>query len=315
MHSFIKKPKCFVVGGCGFLGSHLCQALVDGGYETTALTRSVASMEKLNCVSRKIKIVVGDFRDITSFSHYLTNVDIIFHLACTTRPADSNKAPELDIAANVLPTISMLDVARNTGVNKIVFFSSGGTVYGIPHTLPIPENHPTDPICSYGIHKLAIEKYLHLYYHLYGLDYTILRISNPYGERQNSITGQGAVAAFMTRVLNKESIEIWGDGSVVRDYLHASDVAQAVIKVIDYSGEHKIFNIGSGQPLSLLELVKKIELVAGTRAKVSLKPSRALDVPANVLDIELACKELYWKPKISLQEGLNLTKASLIENI
>jgi UDP-glucose 4-epimerase len=140
----------------------------------------------------------------------------------------------------------MLDVARASGVKRIVFSSSGGTVYGPPMTTPIPEDHPTNPSCSYGIVKLAIEKYLALYNNLCGLDYIVLRIANPYGERQRLVGGQGAVAAFLGRALRGEAIEIWGDGSVIRDYIYIGDVCDALIAAATCHSVQGVLSIGSG---------------------------------------------------------------------
>jgi UDP-glucose 4-epimerase len=135
-------------------------------------------------------------------------MDVIIHLIGTTLPEPSNDNPRYDVHTNVTATLKLLDKAREKGVKKIIFASSGGTVYGIPRALPIPETHPTDPICSYGITKLTVEKYLALYHHLYQLDYAILRLGNPFGERQRIINAQGAVAVFLGKIHQDQPITI-----------------------------------------------------------------------------------------------------------
>jgi UDP-glucose 4-epimerase len=213
----------------------------------------------------------------------------------------------------VISTLHLLQAAKKAGVKKVIFFSSGGTVYGVPQRIPISENHPTDPICSYGIQKLAIEKYLKLFHHLYGLDYAVMRMSNPYGERQRPLASQGAVAVFLYKAMLREPIEIWGDGSVTRDYVHVSDVAGVIPVLVRYSGKHKIFNIGSGKGTSLLELIKIAETITGDSIEVRFRPARPFDVPVNILDISLAKRALSWTPAVDLEEGARRTLKFLCE--
>ena len=151
--------------------------------------------------------------------------------------------------------------------------------------LPISENSPTDPECSYGITKLAIEKYLHLYWFLYGLDYCILRLANAYGERQRPTATQGVIPVFLDRALRNDEIVVWGDGSVVRDYIYVTDISRALIKALTYSGEIKVFNVGSGQGHSLNDVIHVIESVTGQPLQVKYADARSFDVPINVLDI------------------------------
>ena len=190
-----------------------------------------------------------------------------------------------------------------------MFISSGGTVYGAPNYLPVDEKHPTDPQVSYGITKLAIEKYLLMYQHLHGIKATVLRVTNPYGERQRVETAQGAVGVFLSRALKNESIQVWGDGSVTRDYIYVSDVAEAFALALKYEGPHSVFNISSGKGVSINELIERIETVLGGAIDKLYLSGRSYDVPINVLDNTLAAQELNWTPKVGLEEGLNLTSA------
>jgi UDP-glucose 4-epimerase len=190
------------------------------------------------------------------------------------------------------------------GVKKVVFISSGGTVYGNSVYLPIDEQHPTNPITSYGITKLAIEKYLLMFQHLYGIQATILRVSNPFGERQRIETAQGVVTTFIDRALRRQPIEIWGDGGATRDYLYISDVAEAFARAVDYTGRESVFNISSGTGFSLNELIETIEGIVKRQVDHIHLPGRPFDVQKSVLCNSLAKQELGWEPSVSLECGI-----------
>jgi UDP-glucose 4-epimerase len=280
---------CLVLGGAGFIGSHLVDGLKAAGHQVRVFDRP------------------HEFLDPADLERSLPGAELVFHLISTTVPKNSNDNPALDIESNIAGTARLLELLRKHKPRRLVFISSGGTVYGVPRATPIRESHPTDPISSYGIHKLAIEKYLHMNHSLYGLDYRILRVANAYGERQRTDKAQGAVAAFLERVLRGQPIEIWGDGSVVRDYVYVGDIAQAFLRVLQYEGEERIFNIGSGHGVSLNELVQAIGEVIGQRPAVEYTPGRRFDVPVNVLDITRAQHELGWRPRMQLTDGLRRT--------
>ncbi len=307
--------RCLILGGKGFIGSHLVEALLNQGMLVRVFDR-VGAENLINTHLRsQVEFIEGDFADADIIGSALEDIDICFHLISTTIPKTSNEAPAFDIQSNVLSTINLLEQARKTGLKKILFLSSGGTVYGAPKYLPIDEKHPTDPQCSYGISKLAIEKYLELYRFLYGIDYAVLRVSNPYGERQRLVAAQGAVAVFMGKALNNEKIARWGDGSVARDYIYIGDVVGALLAAMNYSGKEHIFNIGHGEPLKLLDLITAIESVVGKKIELEFMPARQLDVPINVLDINRAKLELGWEPKVSLNDGLVTIKKWISKTI
>jgi UDP-glucose 4-epimerase len=222
-------------------------------------------------------------------------------------PKTSNDDAVHDLESNLLATVQFLDLARHSTIEKIVFASSGGTVYGVPTVVPIPERHETQPLCSYGIHKLAIEHYLRLHQYLYGLDYCVLRLANPFGERQRADASQGAVSVFLDKALRGEEIVVWGDGSAVRDYIHVSDVSRAFCQAARYPGTPRIFNIGSGQGRSVNDLISSIETIVGRTVTRRYLPGRRFDVPVNVLDVSLAAEHLGWRPRCSFQEGLRRT--------
>jgi UDP-glucose 4-epimerase len=193
-------------------------------------------------------------------------------------------------------------------VRRIVFTSSGGTIYGPARELPITEAHPQNPINAHGITKLAVEKYMQMFHHLYGLDYAILRPSVPYGPRQNPLGRQGAVAVFLYRVASGLPVTIWGDGRVTRDYFYVSDMADALIAAAGRElGEHHIFNIGGAEEVSLNCLLEHVEETVGVKALVEYQPGRKFDASRIVLDTSLARQELGWQPCVSLADGLRRT--------
>ncbi len=299
------QPRCLVLGGKGFIGSHLVDALLHKGMRVTVFDR--ANIPPLNdaATAARVEWIDGDFTSDADVGRALAGCDVCYHLVSTTLPQSSNADPVFDVETNVAGTIRLLNHAVRQGVKKIVFISSGGTVYGVPRSVPIREDHPTNPICSYGITKLAIEKYLYLYLTLHGLDYTVLRLSNPFGERQRIRSAQGAVAVFMGKALRNEKIEIWGDGSVVRDYVYIGDAVDAMVKAATYRGEERVLNIGSGIGISLNQILDGIEHVIGRKPERSYMAARAFDVPVSVLSPELAGKELGWTPTMPFTDGLH----------
>ncbi|HEX5337076.1 MAG TPA: NAD-dependent epimerase/dehydratase family protein, partial [Gallionella sp.] len=194
--------RCLVLGGKGFVGSHLTEALLRRGMSVRVFDRPGAENLISPELRDRVEFIEGNFANPESIATALDGCDICFHLISTTIPKTSNESPAYDLQSNALSSINLLEQARKSGLRKIVFMSSGGTVYGIPKYLPIDESHPTDPLCSYGIAKLTIEKYLELYRVHYGIDYAVLRVSNPYGERQRLMAAQGAVAVFLGKALN-----------------------------------------------------------------------------------------------------------------
>lgn len=295
--------RCLVLGGAGFIGSHLVDGLLASGHQVTVFDRP--GMAPSHMLARPaLRILEGDLSNEGDVTEAFAGIDVCFHLISTTLPKSSNADPVFDLESNLVATVRMLQQAVAAGLRKVVFLSSGGTVYGAPQYLPIDEDHVTNPICSYGIAKLAIEKYLELFRHLHGLDYAVIRLSNPYGERQRINASQGAVAVFLGKVLRGESVEIWGDGTVVRDYIHISDVVSALISSAGYQGQQRILNIGSGRGMSLNEVLDGMEQVTGLTAKRVYLPSRPFDVPVSVLSIGRAQSELNWHPEVGFVEGI-----------
>ena len=300
---------CLVLGARGFIGSHLTDALLEAGAQVRAFDRPGIQAVKGVPEDKRTGLtnLEGDLVSTKDIDVALEGVDVCYHLVSTTLPKTSNLDPAYDIETNLLGTLRLLDAAVRHKVKRMVFTSSGGTVYGNPIHTPIAESHPTEPTCSYGIMKLAIEKYLALYQQLHGLQHTVLRLANPYGERQRIEASQGAIAVFLGRALRGESIEIWGDGSVVRDYLHISDVVRALMAATAPGSSGQVINIGSGLGSSLNMLLSTIREVTSKDLNVTYQPGRGFDVPVNVLDVTRAAQQLGWTAQTNLHTGIGQT--------
>jgi UDP-glucose 4-epimerase len=299
--------RCLVLGGSGFLGLNLCNRLARAGAEVTCFSRSHPQPEVLD---RRVARVTGQFADRLAIANAVERQDVVFHLIAGSIPESSNRDPSAELAAAPIATLHLLEICRSARIKKIVFSSSGGAIYGIPRAIPIPEQAPTDPISAYGISKLMIEKSLYLYRHLHGIDYQILRIANPYGRFQLGTKHQGLIGSYIHRVLSGLPLEVWGTGEVVRDFLHIDDVSEAFLAAVTYGGPHRVMNVGSGTGLSVNQIIAELQAAFGREHLPCVhKPSRAADVPANVLDTALIRSELGWEPRVALREGLISTIA------
>jgi UDP-glucose 4-epimerase len=297
----IDKMKAVLFGGNGFIGSHLGDALLDMEWDVVVFDRE---KERFRDEKREIRYIYGDFEDRDVVRTALEKDDVVFHLIGTTLPTTSNENPASDVKSNVMNTIGLLEECVKASIKKIIFLSSGGTIYGIPKKIPVSERHPTNPICSYGITKLMIEKYIHLFHYLYGLSYAIIRGANPFGERQNPLGQQGAIAVFLGKIAREEPLIVWGDGNIVRDYFYVEELVRALIKIIDYPDPCCLFNIGSGVGYSLKQILDKIAKVTEKEFQVIYKPGRKIDVPQLILDTSKAKKELNWSLNVPLEEGI-----------
>lgn len=294
--------KSLVVGGCGFIGRALVAHLVSEGHEVCVYDRQPWSGHRFP--EGQPEFVLGDLSTPTELYEALAGVDMVFHLAWASYPGSSNEDMISDVTLNVVGSLLLLEACHCAGVGRTIFLSSGGTVYGIPEQNPIPEDHPTRPIGSYGVAKLMVEKYLALYNHSYGLDYVILRPGNAYGEGQYPDRGQGAVATFLGRAARGVPFDVWGDGSVVRDYVYVRDLADACLVAATGSLRHRVYNVGSGIGTSISELIDMIGELAGERPKVQYSPARRLDVPEVILDVRRIRSDLGWTAQTPLKKGL-----------
>ena len=296
-----------IFGGGGFIGSAIADRLLAEGHSLRIFERPRVRPYREFTDIDDVEWVAGDISSMHDVNDAIQGVDAVLHMVSTTLPKNSNDDPIFDVQSNVIGSLHILNAMVTHRVPTIVFISSGGTVYGSPLYLPVDENHPTNPIVSYGVTKLAIEKYLQIYERLHGIKAITLRVANPYGERQRIETAQGAVGVFLHHAIKGIPIEIWGDGSVTRDYIHVSDVAEAFSTALEYSGEQRLFNVSSGVGTSLNDLIGRIEDVLGQSIERRYLAGRSFDVPVNVLCNELARSELDWTPRVSMAEGIGRT--------
>ena len=296
--------RCLVLGGSGFIGLHLVELLLENGLQVRVFSRSSSFPTRLTAVRDRIEFSVGDFDDVRSLANAVKGCDHVYHLIATSAPATSNRNMVFDADSNLIATLRLLEICVRENVQQIIFPSSGGTVYGRTEHWPIQESHPTEPQCSYGVIKLAIEKYLELFRLQHGLDYTVLRIGNCYGPRLPTTGEQGVVGAFLDRLRRGEPITLWGDGLVTRDYVYVSDVARAFRAALGQRSPFRVFNIGTGVGTSLLNLIEMIERATGCRARIFRQEGRDVDVPVNILDATRARECLSWEATTPLEQGL-----------
>lgn len=295
--------RALVIGGNGFIGSHLGEGLRAGGHGVRVLDPGPA---RTDTDWTGIDYRQGAYTDAATLAAALHDIDTVFHLASTTVPATSNRDPVHDVSTNLIGALGLIDALEAAGIRRIVFFSSGGTVYGNPERLPVPEDHPLRPISSYGIVKVAIEQYLRMHGHLGRLDPLILRPSNPYGPRQSAAGGQGFIAAALARARAGEGLQIWGDGETVRDYLYIDDLVRLAIDAAasDVCGT---FNAGSGEGRSLNAVRDAVARVTGRPLPTDYQPARGFDVREVVLDTTAARTRFGWTPRVDLDDGIART--------
>jgi UDP-glucose 4-epimerase len=298
-------PRHVVLGGSGFIGRHVALALLRRGDPVLIAGRTSPPLPAADRAG--LRFVPLDFAE-ADWGAVLQDGDVVHHYAWSTIPTTANDDPLSDLDINLRGTLRLLQAARARRGVRVLFSSSGGTVYGPAARRPIPESDDLQPMTAYGVSKVAAEKYLGFYRALHGLDTRIARLSNPYGIGQNIERRQGAISAFLRRMAAGQPIEIWGDGSVVRDFLHIDDAVRGLLALADASPEAlpalPVFNLGSGTGLSLNELLGILRGLAGPDLAVERHPGRRFDVPWNVLDIALARRHLGWAPRIAVADGI-----------
>jgi UDP-glucose 4-epimerase len=298
----LSQMRVAIIGGGGFLGTNLALRLEP----LVGELRCFGRRQRFPEIFREISWTEGDIADSSHLDSVLSGCHAIVHLASTSTPSTADRDIEGDAATNVLASLRLFERCIAHGVERVIFLSSGGTVYGIPNEVPTPESSSTNPITAYGVAKLAIEKYLEVFRWQRGLDFRALRVANVYGPYQTADKQQGVIGAFLAKALRNEPLDIWGDGSVVRDYIYIDDVIDAIVEAIVHSGQSRIFNIGSGHGLSINDVVSRIEMLVGRRLKPTYRPSRPADVPISILDCGLAYKELQWHARTRFDDGLRV---------
>jgi len=281
-----------VLGGNGFIGSHLVDILLEKGFKVKVFD---LKKEQFREQLHRVEYYYGTFSNTSLLSEALNDVDVVFHLIHTTMPSISNYNIRDEIDQNILPTLSLLELIKKQKVKKLIYLSSGGAVYGNSTEKKFNEQHLTEPISSYGIVKLMIEKYIKLYARDNYFKYIIFRPSNPYGIRQSHYGVQGIINTILHNIILGKQINIWGDGSSVKDYIYVNDLVQALIKGINFS-ENETFNVGSGTGLTINEIIDIIGSVT----------KKKFDVIHNILDINKIKLNLKWDTSIQIEDGIEI---------
>ena len=294
-----------LIGGCGFLGRSLADSLNARGYPLKIFDRPEAIGRRSREAPGPL-YYSGDFEFIEHENALFDDVSAVVHLVHSTTPSSSMLNIAFDAESNIISSIRLLETVRRHGIRRFLFISSGGTVYGTPSRLPVLEDDPTTPLCAYGVSKLAIEKYVKLYSCSYGMEGVVVRLANPYGAHQLVGTTVGAVTNFLIRTARRQPIQVWGDGSIVRDYIYIDDVTDAIERLLvrPWGGGHWLYNLGSGKGYSLNEILGVIRAVCRLKPMVQYLPPRLIDVPAIVLDASRLQRELGWRASVTLREGI-----------
>ncbi|MBD5478457.1 MAG: NAD-dependent epimerase/dehydratase family protein [Lachnospiraceae bacterium] len=306
------RDKILILGAAGFIGTNLTLRLCREQKKLVLFEQKGAQYQEIVLGSAKagnIEFAEGAFTEYKSGDWLeqlpcLKEIDTVYHLISTTCPTNSNRNMAVEMEENLIATIRFLDACVSAGIPKVVFLSSGGTVYGKKHTGLCREEEEAFPITVYGMQKLSIEKALYLYRQMYGMDYRIIRLANPYGPYQKPNGIQGAVTTFTWRAIHKEPIQVYGDGSVVRDYIYIDDAIDGIVRIAECQGKHRLYNLGSGRGHSIKEVIEMIAEVLGELPKVRYQAGRPVDVPVNVLDISRFEQDFGKLKAIELKEGI-----------
>lgn len=306
-----------LLGASGFIGTNLAKAL--RGHSILLVDRKMEFFDHIKKMKLpNVSYILSDLAEPLatrlepSCSSYIDKLlkgqDVVYHLVSTTVPTTSNQHIVEELKANILFSANLFEACVRQKVKKVIFISSGGTVYGKESSnCPLNEDTPTNPITSYGVQKLTIEKLLYLYHHMYGLDYRIIRLSNPYGPYQRPNGILGAVTTFTYKALMNEEINVYGDGSIIRDFIYIDDAIKGILNIVQDGSNYRIYNLGSGYGTSIKKVIETIEKVLNLKLKVQYTEARAVDVPINFLNIERYEREYGKLNPISLAEGIKRT--------
>ncbi|MBI2766037.1 MAG: NAD-dependent epimerase/dehydratase family protein [Chloroflexi bacterium] len=300
--------KILVTGGAGFIGSHIVEAYLVAGHDV-AVIDNLATGRRANCPegarlhevdihARETERIFADFRP-----------DIVNHLAAQASVKVSTGDIVFDLEVNGGGTARIADLCVKNGVKKLIYASSGGTVYGNPDSLPVREDHPLRPVSPYGMSKLVGEQYIGLMHRLHGLQYTVLRYSNAFGPRQDPNGEAGVVAIFTGKMLAGEQCTIDGDGDQRKDYIYVGDIARANVIALE-AGANGTYNIGTGEGTSVNTIFKALQAETGDATPAHHGPPRIGDVRDFWLETSHAAAELNWRPEVPFEEGIRLTVAS-----
>ena len=301
--------KIILLGAAGFIGTNLAIEL--SKYPENEITlvdwnrTYFNTLENMNLPN--LRIIQFDLTMDADYEHLVEGQDIVYHLVSTTVPTTSNQHIAEELKGNVVLSANLFEACVKQNVQKVVFLSSGGTVYGKESKCPLNEKTPTNPITSYGVQKVTIEKLLYLYNYMYGLDYRIIRLTNPYGPYQRPNGVLGAVSTFTYKALRGEKIQVYGDGSVVRDFIYIDDAVRGIQKIVNGNDRHHTFNLGCGYGTSIKQVLETIGRALEIDLNIKYTEARKVDVPVNYLDIKRFETAYGSLNPISLEMGIKMT--------
>ena len=299
VNNMINNKNILVVGAGGFIGTNLLLHMQKLNCKVRAISRSYLALVP----GDNILLITADLNDGAVADEHCAWADIVIYLASEGAPATANENIVASAEQGVVNSLKFFERCVSQNIEKLVYLSSGGTIYGDAEQVPTPETSALKPNNAYSISKMAVEQYLALYKQLGRLNYVVLRASNPYGPYQFATKNQGVIGRFIGLASRGEPVPLWGDGSAIRDYLYVDDLSEAILKAVEYRGSETTFNIGSGVGRSLMEVIECIK-ATGLDVNVINKPALPAAVAASVLDISLARRELNWEPIVQFEHGV-----------
>lgn len=304
-----------IIGGTGFIGHHLVDQLIRSDREVTVIGRNPHPTREL---PDGVLYISGDYGDRFFLRGVLQNMDEVIALAHSTVPKTSFEDPVNDILTNLPAAVNLFDISACCNIKKLVFVSSGGTIYGKTSNLPIDEEHSKNPISPYGITKLAIEKYATMFGELKDLPFVCVRPSNAYGAGQRPYAGQGFIATAIASILEGHEVVMFGETGTVRDYIYVTDVAGGILAALEHGRVGTCYNIASGIGRSnrdILNALIPLAQSAGFSPRIQTVPSRRFDVPANVLNPGKIIKDTGWEIRVPFETGIKKTWNWLTANL
>lgn len=297
--------KVLVTGGAGFIGSHVVERLLKEDCNVVVIDNFNTGLEQN--IPDDIKLIKMDICSPGIINVFLQErFDAVIHMAAQTMVPVSILKPNDDCQINIFGTVNLLEACRKTGVKRVVFASSAA-VYGDAEDIPITEETDTIPTSFYGLSKLTVEKYLQLYYQLYGLEYFVLRYSNVYGERQGD-GGEGGVISIFTRKFSEgQALVVHGDGRQTRDFIYVGDVAEANWCSLISANANEVLNISTNTETSINELIHVLGAISDKIVQKVHGPAREGDIYRSSLANSKAIERLGWNPTVSLSDGLSRT--------
>ena len=298
--------KILVTGGAGFIGSNIVDELIEKKHKVVIVDNlATGNIKNVNKKAKFYKVSVCDKKKIDDIFKK-EKIDVVIHHAAQLDVRKSVADPCFDADVNIKGTLNILEACKNTKVKKIIFASSGGTIYGECGSKAPDEKAFANPLSPYGVAKLSVEHYIKAYSALFGLKYTVLRYANVYGPRQDANGEAGVVAIFIGKMTQNKDIFIFGDGKQLRDYVYVKDVVSANIKALT-KGNNEVINIGTNKTTSVTKLEQELSKVIGYTKKPIFKPKINGELFKSFLNISKAKKVLGWQPKVDISKGLKYT--------